>query len=196
MNYYRRRMIHDGDTIGLCEPYVSDDGENAYVVDQGRIMGFVIDGVEESVDEEEGFHLLAQAVAKNYDDMIKDGLDDEDIVMKYLVGARCCDCPWFEECEYLNEDPEWDYMKDFFDLCQNDLEEYGIEVIDSWSSYDSRYNFYRDTLYSDKEGMYYVYSESRYGNTSTRMNKEEAMEWAERNLDVEDYIEIFGDPEE
>lgn len=72
------------------------------------------------------------------------------------------------------------------------------------------FNYFRETLYRTKSGKYFLHGEghgnSRYGvwhgndggwgEKIMPMTLEEAMEWAERNLSGEEYIKIFGEPEE
>lgn len=72
------------------------------------------------------------------------------------------------------------------------------------------FSYFCETLYRTKSGKYFLHGEghgnSRYGvwhgndggwgEKIMPMTLEEAMEWAERNLSGEEYIKIFGEPEE
>jgi len=71
------------------------------------------------------------------------------------------------------------------------------------------FHYFEETLYRTQSGKYFLYGHggalSRYGEwhgNSGRssekimpMSYEDASEWAQENLDGDEYIEIFGDPE-
>lgn len=77
--------------------------------------------------------------------------------------------------------------------------------------YQSDFHWYRETLYQKKTGEFFLYGE---GNAASPYSKScgqnewcgsekiqpltyrEAMEWAEKHLDGDEYIAIFGDPDE
>lgn len=75
--------------------------------------------------------------------------------------------------------------------------------------YTSDFNFCSETLFRKKNGEYFLFGEghalskyaSHFGNNSGWGEKiipltyAEAQEWAEDHLDGDEYIEIFGDPE-
>ena len=68
----------------------------------------------------------------------------------------------------------------------------------------------REELYLTKKGTYFIYGEggalSKYsktvgddftaGNAFKILTHRGAKEWAEQNLSADEYIEIFGEPEE
>lgn len=81
-----------------------------------------------------------------------------------------------------------------------------------WSKNCARndFSYYEEELYSKKTGEFFLYGE---GNAASPYNEysygsytggekivpltyEEAREWAERKLDADEYIELFGEPEE
>ena len=86
--------------------------------------------------------------------------------------------------------------------CIGSIEPAGYNVND--------FNYWRERLYRTKAGAYFIYGEgggnSRYGewhgNTGgwgeeiRPMAFTEAQEWAEENLDGDDYGKAFGNPEE
>ncbi len=82
--------------------------------------------------------------------------------------------------------------------------------IDSYSS-DGYFSHWSEELYRKKTGEYFLYGEggpnSRYsrscgqnawcgGEKIIPMTEAEARDWAERHLTADEYIEIFGEPEE
>ena len=81
----------------------------------------------------------------------------------------------------------------------------------SFSAHCGSFNYVSEELYKKRTGEFFLYGEggpmSRYakscGDNSwsgsdgiTPMTEQEARKWAERHLDADDYIEIFGEPEE
>lgn len=65
------------------------------------------------------------------------------------------------------------------------------------------YTWYREELYVKKTGEYFIYGEgnaaSEYPNRNGKIKPltyDEAREWAEKYLDADEYISIFGEPEE
>lgn len=83
----------------------------------------------------------------------------------------------------------------------------------SWDNgcFTSDFNYCYEALYRTKSGKYFLYGEggpmSKYsrstGNNSWSgsshiepLTLEAAREWAEEHLDGDDYIEIFGEPDE
>lgn len=77
--------------------------------------------------------------------------------------------------------------------------------------YRSDFSWYCETLYQKKTGEYFLHGD---GNAASKYSKscglnewcgteiirpltyEEAQEWAEKHLDGDEYIRIFGEPEE
>lgn len=78
-------------------------------------------------------------------------------------------------------------------------------------SYPRDFHYWCETLYRKKGGDYFLHGEggpaSKYaekvdsngwsgGESIIPMNIDEAKKWAEVHLDVDEYIEEFGEPEE
>ena len=89
--------------------------------------------------------------------------------------------------------------------------ETATELGDFWNGLGaSDFNSLSETLYRKKNGEFFLYGEggamSKYsqlfGNESCGgeeiipLTEEQAKHWAEKNLDADKYIEIFGEPEE
>lgn len=86
------------------------------------------------------------------------------------------------------------------------------QQLGDWSNgyYTNDFHYCAETLYRKKTGEYFLFGEghalSKYashsGNSSgwgekiIPLSYKEAQEWAEEHLDGDDYISIFGDPEE
>jgi len=72
------------------------------------------------------------------------------------------------------------------------------------------FSYYEETLYRTKSGKYFLHGEgganSRYGEWHGNsggsgekimpMSYDDAAEWAQKNMDGDDYIKAFGDPED
>lgn len=72
------------------------------------------------------------------------------------------------------------------------------------------YHYYSEWLYRSQKGTYFIYGEggalSKYATQMGRhysdgdglsvLSEKEAREWAEHHLSADDYICIFGEPEE
>lgn len=86
------------------------------------------------------------------------------------------------------------------------------QVLGTWSNGWNRgdFNFEEETLHKKKTGEYFIYGHggamSSYGESCgdgnfsgerfTPISEETAKEWAEKYLDAEEYIAIWGEPEE
>lgn len=81
-----------------------------------------------------------------------------------------------------------------------------------WSEYPvNDFHYYEETLYKKKTGEFFLYGEGNAASPYTKsvgqscwsgaemiipFTEDEAKEWAERCLDADDYIAIFGEVEE
>ena len=98
-------------------------------------------------------------------------------------------------------------MKQIIDAKRYDTET-AQEIGGWWNGYSaSDFEYCSETLYVTARGNYFLagsggakshYAQS-YGNTTgggeaiTPLSREEAFQWAQEHLDVEDYQEVFGD---
>ena len=64
-----------------------------------------------------------------------------------------------------------------------------------YNPYGNDFDYHIDYLYQKKTGEFFLHDE-RYGTgTITPLTYTEAQKWAEENLDGDEYIKIFGEPE-
>lgn len=86
------------------------------------------------------------------------------------------------------------------------------EMGSHWNGYPrSDFNYCEETLYRKKTGEYFLYGDGGAatcysysvgqncrsgGEDIVPLTEEEAKTWAERSLDADEYIEIFGEVEE
>lgn len=86
-------------------------------------------------------------------------------------------------------------------------------VAGNWTGSLSKrdFNYFEEGLYQKKTKEFFLYGEGgaatkyaeyvkgcgyTYGEKIIPLSEDEAKEWAEANMDVEDYIELFGECEE
>lgn len=110
MNGYRKLMIDHGGNLGWCAPYVSEDGKNAICVNDGRVCGMILNGVEldtNSID----LNRFARQVNPDYSDY--DGWSDLHIALDGDISeASCAVCPWFKVCDAMDNPDGWDDTQD------------------------------------------------------------------------------------
>ena len=85
------------------------------------------------------------------------------------------------------------------------------ELESYWNGYSERdFNYCYEVLYVKKTGEYFLaceggpmspyaghYGDMRgYGEEIIPMTEEEAKEWAEEKLTADEYVKVFGEPEE
>lgn len=104
----RERMQNNGENLGWCKPYVSDDGKNALAVNEGEVAGMILNGEDIKADKLDKGDLLerfARAVNPDYDDY--DGWDNLHIALEGNVReCGCANCPWFGICDAMDGDVE------------------------------------------------------------------------------------------
>lgn len=102
-------------------------------------------------------------------------------------------------------------MKKIIDakLYNTETAAYVASYTSDYSLYD--FHYYKETLYKTKKGNYFMHGEggglspyaeyvegsgSTYGERLIPLTREEAMDWAEKHMYVDDFVEEFGDVEE
>lgn len=120
MNGYRKMMQDRGGNLGWCAPYQSEDGSVKFSVNEGKISGLMIDGVNIDGDTDifdpnyytaTTLEKVARRVNKNYDDCI--GWDVFDIIMDVTEPIpNCSDCPFFDTCDAMDNPDTWDEMSE------------------------------------------------------------------------------------
>ena len=84
-----------------------------------------------------------------------------------------------------------------------------LGVWENMADYNN-FGYCSEELYQTKSGKYFLYGEgqglskyatirgnsSGYGEHIEPLTSAEAAEWAEKNLDADEYIKLFGEPEE
>lgn len=80
---------------------------------------------------------------------------------------------------------------------------YDTEKAEYLGSYDNgccrnNFSFYEAELYKTKKGNYFIWVGGRCmgGSNIYTVSKEQARQWAEKHLKIDDYIRIFGEVEE
>ena len=104
-----RELMHDnGENLGWCKPYVSEDGKYALAVNEGEVAGMVFNGEDikaDKLDKPDMLRQFAKAVNPDYDDY--DGWGDLHIALDGSVReCGCANCPWFDICDAMDGDAE------------------------------------------------------------------------------------------
>ena len=98
-----KRMIDEGGNIGWCKPYVN--GNVKYAI-SGDIVGIEVDG-KDFLDCEDwnvdGVAKVAEMIKKSYPEIDYTGYTPEEILSDQAEEMDCRDCPWFLECEAMDD---------------------------------------------------------------------------------------------
>lgn len=100
MNAFRKKMMDEGGNLSWCKPYVSENQRIKFSVNEGAIASLKIDGVEVDATAE-NVKKAAQIANSAYD--AYDGWDDTHILVEAASEQDCCDCPWFDVCEAMDD---------------------------------------------------------------------------------------------
>lgn len=118
MNGYRKMMLDKGGNLYWCAPYQSKDGSIKFSLCEGKINGLQIDGekVESDTDvlsPEYYSDALLEKVARKMNVYYEEysGWDNTHIIMDAAESIRdCADCPYFNDCEAMENPDTWDEM--------------------------------------------------------------------------------------
>ena len=104
----RELMRENGENLGWCKPYISEDEKFAIAINDGKVVGMVLNGEEidsREFDKPELLKRFARAVNPDYDDY--DGWGDLHIALEGDIReCGCADCPWFSICDAMGGDVE------------------------------------------------------------------------------------------
>lgn len=99
---YREMMQENGENLGWCKPLSFLNGRVFVTQAEGSITAMRLDGEDIPVTPE-NLTLVAKLVEPCYDDF--DGWDDTHIIMQSdSKELSCCNCPWFDVCDAMDED--------------------------------------------------------------------------------------------
>lgn len=100
----REQMKENGENLGWCKPYVSDDGKYAIAVNEGEIAGMIFDGEDIApgkLDSADIINKFAKAVNPDFD--IYSGWGDLHIALDGdIKECGCANCPWFGICDAMD----------------------------------------------------------------------------------------------
>lgn len=125
MNGYRKMMQAEGGNLGWCKPYWSADNSVVLAENDGGLCGALINGADQDLtygftyfDRNTGKYVktddnraeilnkIAKLVNEDYD--FYSGWDDMHIALDVMREGDCCDCPWFSECDAMNNPDDWE----------------------------------------------------------------------------------------
>ena len=107
---YRDYMADSDDNLSWCKPYIGD--RVSIAINEGNPVGLIVDGEEVKpvyVGALKGYEYTAEqleqaARAANPDYDTYSGWDALHILVNGDVSERPCrDCPWFSECDAMDE---------------------------------------------------------------------------------------------
>lgn len=102
----REQMIENGQNLGWCKPYVSNDGKYAIAINEGEIAGMILNGEDIGPDKLDSTDILrkfAQTVNPDYSNY--SGWGDLHIALEGSIAeCGCAGCPWFGICDAMDGD--------------------------------------------------------------------------------------------
>lgn len=103
----RELMQDNGENMGRCKPYVSEDGKNTIAVNGGEVVGMILNGEDIQPDKLDSTDLLRQfAKAVNPDYSEYRGWDDLHVALEGVRECGCASCPWFDICDAMDGEVE------------------------------------------------------------------------------------------
>ena len=107
--------IHPDENLSWCRPYRSENGRVVLTLNEGRIEGLMIDGVDI-----EDFDRVSYRQEATWERVCKASVEDKDLLdietrryswreialMDGLVECGCANCPWKGTCDAMSEDIE------------------------------------------------------------------------------------------
>lgn len=100
MKQYEKMMPNEN--LSWCRPMVSRDGRVTLAVNEGAIVGLMLDGKELQISEEE-IARVARIVNESYDNY--SGWNNTHILLDGdLTELGCSSCPWRDVCDAMDEE--------------------------------------------------------------------------------------------
>ena len=103
MKTMRDKMQQNNENLGWCKPYTADNNKIQFAINENGICGMIVDGKDAEVNDDL-IKALAQRANSDYSEY--EGYDDEHILVEASREMPCHDCPFFNECEAMNEEVE------------------------------------------------------------------------------------------
>lgn len=102
---FRDHMIESAENLGWCAPLTitAHGKEITIAVNEGKIVGCRIDGADcDNMDWEQ----IARIVNDEHENY-RGWKADEIALDAYWEYLPCCECPWFDICEAMDDDEDW-----------------------------------------------------------------------------------------
>lgn len=105
MNGYRKMMMDNGGNLSWCKPLSYRDGKVILAVIEGEVVGLRIDGTDVEINADSVCR-VAKMVNADYD--LYSGWDDLHIIAEAPhEELGCCNCPWFDICDAMDNPDDW-----------------------------------------------------------------------------------------
>ena len=126
---------HEGENMGWCRPFRSNNGRVALAYAEGALAGLEIDGEEiDTFDprdkaREDLWERVCRAATTDEELSVFAGYSWSEIALQnYVVECGCSSCPWFGMCDAMSEemsvfgDETADYSDDeIIDTCDEEV---------------------------------------------------------------------------
>ena len=100
---YRDMMRESDENLGWCRPESYLDGRVILAINEETVVGINIDGADEAITPD-AIRRVAKMVNDNYD--LYEGWDDVHIIQDVDHELPCRLCPWFDDCDAMDEEDE------------------------------------------------------------------------------------------
>lgn len=99
---YREKMMENRENLGWCKPLSYLGGRVVVAINERRVVGAQLDGEDVPADSDK----LREIAAMVNPDCDADALgrDFEAAVETCGRELPCCECPWFNICDAMDED--------------------------------------------------------------------------------------------
>ena len=99
---YREKMMENRENLGWCKPLSYLDSRIIIATNERRVVGVQLDGKDVPAEPEK-LRKIAAMINPGYD---TDALehDFETAVATYGQELPCCECPWFNICDAMDDE--------------------------------------------------------------------------------------------
>lgn len=101
---YRDHMTETRESLTWCQALSNESGTIQCVSLEGRLESFQVDGKYMPTTKDLINQIARRLTGSNYE--MFQGWTDEELIRQELQERPCCECPWFNECEAMDQE-DW-----------------------------------------------------------------------------------------